>query len=386
MEPLNQPIHRRELLRRAALTGALAAGLAPYRLASAAAGPGSALATQERPATKGIAVAPDRAFDTLFETYGDSGKGWTGSDGTYSVPLPDGRVIWLFSDTFLGTVEPNHHRPPGTPMIHNSAIIQDGTALTTLYTGSHEHPSAWINPIGYRSPDTWYWIDDGTVEGDKLRVFLPRFIRTGPGGWDFAQVAMDIGTLSLPGVQLQAITPTAAGLVKMPSGTQVTYGVAILEDDPYTYLYGVEDVPFDKYMHLARARAGDVLGPWEFFTGTGWSSDPQSSARMLSSIADQYSVTKTPYGYILITQDDGIGKNILIYRAEHPTGPWQSGGVLYPTPQSGGNIYTYAAMAHPEFSRPGELLISYDVNSFVFADVFTNVNNYRPRFIRASSS
>jgi hypothetical protein len=373
-----RPIKRRELLKGAALAGAMVAGLLPYRFAGAASG---AVVSEGQGTAAGLTVVPDKTFDQMLEAYGDSGTGWTGSDGMYSVPLPDGRVIWLCGDTFLGIVEPGHRRPAGTPMIHNSAIVQDGTRLSTLYQGTHEQPLPWVTP-----PDStgWYWPGDGTVEGDRLRIFLFHFISTGPSGWDFAQVATDIGTFVLPDLQLESITPTTTGLVKMPGGTQVNYGVAILEDGPYTYLYGVEDVPFNKYMHLARAQAGNVLGPWEFFTGTGWSRDPQSAIRILGGIADQYSVTKTRDGYILIAQDHGIGKNMLIYGSKHPTGPWQSGGVLYSTPESGGNIYTYGATAHPEFTIDGWLLISYNVNSFDFGDVFRNVNDYRPRFIRAS--
>ena len=42
-----------------------------------------------------------------FARYGDdAGRAddWTGGDGTHSVRLPDGRVLWLFSDTYLGQV------------------------------------------------------------------------------------------------------------------------------------------------------------------------------------------------------------------------------------------------------------------------------------------
>jgi len=373
----HRPIGRRALLKSGAMAGAVIAGLAPYRLM----GTTAATARTIQPATYGITVTPDRTFDRLLEAYGDSSTGWTGSDGAYSVPLPDGRVIWLFGDTFLGTVNPDHSRPPGSPMVHNTAIVQDGTQLTTLYSGTHAQPGPWVSP-----PDGigWYWPSDGTVEGNNLRVFLSQFIRTGPGGWDFLQVATHVATLSLPDLQFTSITPMAAGYVKTWRGTYVSFGVAIMEDDLYTYLYGVEDVPYNKYCHVARAQAGNVLGPWEFFNGTGWTDDSQHSVRILDGIADSYSVTKTSKGYILIAQDHGIGKDIRIYQAAHPTGPWGSGSVLYSTPESGGDLYTYAAMAHPEFSGPDDLLISYDVNSFVFKDVFTNVNNYRPRFIRAT--
>jgi hypothetical protein len=33
--------------------------------------------------------------------------GVTGADGEYSVLLPDGRTVWIFGDSFLGTVNPD---------------------------------------------------------------------------------------------------------------------------------------------------------------------------------------------------------------------------------------------------------------------------------------
>jgi len=58
------------------------------------------------------AAVPDEAFGQLFVRFGD---GWTGGDGTSSVPLPDGRTLWMFGDTFLGQVNPDRSRPPDSP-------------------------------------------------------------------------------------------------------------------------------------------------------------------------------------------------------------------------------------------------------------------------------
>ena len=60
------------------------------------------------------------ALSTMFNGYGDAGNHWTGGDGTTSVALPDGRVAWLFADTFLGTVNAGHTRSRNTPMVNNT--------------------------------------------------------------------------------------------------------------------------------------------------------------------------------------------------------------------------------------------------------------------------
>jgi hypothetical protein len=47
------------------------------------------------------------------------------------------------------------------------------------------------------------------------------------------------------------------------------------------------------------------------------------------------------------------------------------------------DLFTYNAKAHPALSKPGELLVSYNVNSFNFFEKIKQVPNlYRPRFVR----
>jgi len=62
--------------------------------------------------------------------------GWIAADATYSIYLPDGRTLWLFGDTFIGEVEEDNSIAPGVVMIRNSAVIQDGDSLRTLYGGT----------------------------------------------------------------------------------------------------------------------------------------------------------------------------------------------------------------------------------------------------------
>ena len=40
-----------------------------------------------------VAVYEDCHYNLLFTRYGN---GWTGADATYSTPLPDGRILWMF--------------------------------------------------------------------------------------------------------------------------------------------------------------------------------------------------------------------------------------------------------------------------------------------------
>lgn len=367
---------RRRFLRATAVLGA--AGLLAQSTTAAVAGSQLPRCGLDRHVLPSRPAESDPFFTHLFDT---QGPGWTGGDSTYSLALPDGRVLWMFSDTFLGTVNPDGSRPADSPLINNSLVVQDGTRLVTLHGGTPSHPEAFFVP---QDGSSWYWVYDGTVEGDRVVIFLLKFHRYGPGMWDWRWVGTDAASLALPDLHLVATRP-------VPADNGVAYGAAVLEEVDHTYIYGVEDLGAVKYAHLARAPRGDVLGRWQFFAGDGWSWDPRDSARLLpASVANEFSVTKIRGGYLLVTMDTSPDlflegwREIVAYFACRPEGPWRDRTTLYVTPEAGsGRLFTYNAHAHPEFTRGGGLLISYNVNSFDFQDLFRNVDNYRPRFVRA---
>jgi hypothetical protein len=328
-------------------------------------------------------VRSDPAMQSQWERYGDTGGGWTGADSTYSVPLPDGRDVWLFSDTFLGPVGADHTRPLTAPFIHNSMVVESHHRLTTVTGGTVTHPESLVGPTPSGPPtdpstqnSSWYWSGDGTVEGNRLRVFYLRFVATGSGSFDFRWDSTAIATFSLPDLKLLSLTPTYGG-------GGVTWGSALLEDGGWTYVYGIEDLGAGKYMHLARARTGDLLGAWQFWTGSGWSSDPASSTRLMDGVSNEYSVSKVDDEYVLVTMDTSVplGREIVAYTSASPTGPFANRMHVYDTPETGGNIFTYNAHAHPELSRGGNLVVSYNVNSFDVHDVYRDVRDYRARFL-----
>jgi len=330
------------------------------------------------PAAK-ISVKLDTLFQEMFESYGNDNTlldDWTGSDGALSVLLPDGRVLWDFSDTFLGLVNSDGSRPPGQPFINNSLIVQDADALVqTLHGGTPASPSSFFIPTDQNS---WYWVQDMTLEGDRIRVFLMQFTRTGPGPFDFQFVSNAIASLILPDLALESVTPTH-------SEQNVMYGASLLEDGGYTYIYGSEDVSgVEKYLHVARAPAGNVFGVWEFYTGTDWSLDPDATARLLKGIGNGFSVVKSGKRYLLFTMDSLVpfSDEMVLYSSVSASGSFGSRTHVYSTPESGQNRFTYDVHVHPEFTDATGMLVSYDVNTLKGSELLSNVDSYRPKFIR----
>lgn len=309
-----------------------------------------------------VSIAAD--FNALFTRY----SGWTGGDATYSVPLPDGRTLWLFGDSFIGPVNPNRSRPP-SGLKRNAFVVQNGNEMITLTGGT----SAFIEPV---EPGWWYWPGHGFAHGDTLQVILFGFKSTGSGAWDFAYASVDVATFSLPDIKLLSIE-------RRFTDPPTNYGAAILETDGYLYLYGSEKQGLSKFLHTARVAGKDLNGEWEYFTGTGWSTDPAQSARHFAHVSDEFAVFEHNNRFYLLTQHHVLGGEIYLYDSAQPESGFANKRLVYCTPQSKkANLFTYNAFAHPQFSSNGALLVSYNVNSQVFADLFSNADNYRPYFVR----
>src|SRR5262249_22083106 len=124
---------------------------------------------------------------------------------------------------------------------------------------------------------------------------------------------------------------------------------------------------------------------WEFYTGTGWSSDPTASARLLRGVGNGFGVTKVGNRFVLFTMDSlvAFSAELVMYSSNNPEGPFANRARVYSTPGSRTALFRAAAHVHSEFTdAQGRLLVSYDVNTFHAHDLLANVDNYRPRFIR----
>ncbi|MFC6158243.1 DUF4185 domain-containing protein [Kribbella jiaozuonensis] len=320
-------------------------------------------------------TTPHAAPESLLNAYSNSGKGWTGADSTYSVALPGRRTAWIFSDTFLGPVNPDGSRPTTAPFINNSFVIQQGKSLKTVTGGTATKPTALIPPPS----DGWYWIGAAQTShaGRDLDVTALRFVRTGTGQWDWHWASNYLARFDTKTFKLKSLTP-------LPSAANVQWSGWLLRDRGYTYIYGVEDLGSSKYQHVARVRGDDLTAkPWEYWTGSGWSSDESASVRVLEGVANEHSVTQFKDGYLLVTHDtkELFSKRVIGYFSCSPTGPWVNPVELYQAPETSGNIITYNSHEHPELRRGNELLVSYNVNSLVSDDLYGDVSIYRPRFL-----
>src|SRR5262245_25387519 len=92
---------------------------------------------------------PAPELNALFERT----SGWVGADGVYSVALKPDRIIWLFSDTWVGQVR-DGKRTDAT-IVNNSLAIQKGKGAKVelefiVRQNDQKKPTAFITPADER--------------------------------------------------------------------------------------------------------------------------------------------------------------------------------------------------------------------------------------------
>lgn len=307
--------------------------------------------------------------DSIYINLFTRSIGWTGGDATYSVDLKNGKTLWMFGDSFIDQVSEDRTRP-SLNLINNSLVLQDGDQMTTYHGGTSINPEAYVKPP--ESGD-WYWPGDGTVTNGKLYLFMHGFRNEGGGMWDFFRTSIDLLTINIETMEVEENN-------RLFADPSISWGAVIMEDLDYTYVYGVKAVNSVKYLYIARTNE-DLTDSWEYYDGSNWTSEAANATPIFDEVSEQFSVWIDGGEYYFLSQHNLFGSDISIYYLDSPTGPFDDSKVVYCTPETEGDIFTYNAFAHDHIYEDS-LLISYNINSFDFNDLLESADNYRPYFAR----
>ena len=315
-------------------------------------------------------------WDSVFTRYGN---GWTGGDGAISYHLPDGRVMWLWGDSFLDTVYADRHRPV-IGFIHNQLTTTDinGGNFKTYYGGTKKNPKPYFEATG----SLFYWpcFAFMSKNNTNVYVFLDKVQAHGGGAFDFSIVGVDVAVLNYPSLSIQKIVP-------FTTDTTVNWaGDAFESNDGYVYLYGSESTKYNKFVHVARISKANPLRV-AYWNGSAWTTNAASSARVLGGVSEGYSFFQYQGKQYLLSQENLLGPGIYIWDAASPVGPFTKKRLIYTTPQTVGGIpvWTYNAKAHIEFTQNNQLLVGYCTNSQTTNGLYKNADTYRPYFVWASN-
>lgn len=311
-------------------------------------------------------------------------KNWRGGDGAASIPLGNGKVLWLFGDSFIST-DTSGCRTHST-LVRNSIGIQEGLYMKKgtlkFYWGeSDQKPTSFF----IRNDSNWYWPGHGMMIKDRLIVFLMNIHKTDSGlgfeaiGWD--AVLIENPTEDPLNWKMKFIT--GANPYKTIAGS-----AAIIKDSKYLYAYGVVE-PSTHEVHLMRwtlddAYSGNLNDP-EY-----WSNDKWIAQKEMHNPPDVLFIGGTEFSvhydrklkkYIQV-QSFGFGEAVIgIRMSGKPEGKWSEPLIIHRPDYAGiKKPFMYSAKAHPE-QKGKKLCITYNINSFDFNELLNNQEIYFPKVI-----
>lgn len=315
-------------------------------------------------------------------------KFWRGADGAASIDLENGKILWLFSDTFIdpqGTGKRSNSK-----MINNSIAIQEGYSLdkgkiSFYHKGRQGKPKSFFELPG----KTWFWTGHGILANDKLIIFLfeEKSTHTGIG---FEAIGWYIALIDNP------FESPLNWNIKYIKGSD-TFGVivgssAILKDKEFIYAYGVTE-PSSHEVYLLRfpidkISEGDISG-LEWWNEDSWTTrkekNPVLSPLFIGQTEFSVHYQENIHHYVQI-QTYGFGAASIGYRlAERPEGPWSQPVIFYQTQLKSPKGFVYSANAHPEITNDG-ILVTYNINNGNFNELMKNENIYFPKFISVKIS
>lgn len=357
-------------------------------------------------------AAPD--WTALF----DRRSGWTGADGVYSIPLSaderpgsaqSTKTLILFSDTFVGKVRADGSRKDTVMVNNTTALLTGGEPLAErLQFNVRSDPRSgdavsMVVPKAARYPGEWFWPADGIMTGGQVVFYALRVksANTPPFAFATAGASLLSANASDPVPFLGRYTQKDAPLFLPPgpNGTgEVFFGLAAMPltvaagapfPDGYLYVYGTRSNRYVKSMLVARVAPERIhdFSAYRFWNGSDWVPEIAASKAVTHGVSAEFSVIPLPDGrYLLIHMTDLLGHTVAVRYGASPVGPWGEDIPVWDCPEIAltPNVFVYGAKAHPHLSTPGELLISYHVNTFDFVENFEpgGVDIYRPRFLR----
>ncbi len=334
-------------------------------------------------------------IDSTFDGYAtQNGPGWTGADGTYSLPLPDGTNLWMWSDSYIGTVNPTTRlRSSNLFTAHNSLTVLNQATGSWTTVGYPPKTTSYFAP---KSKSDWFWVGSGYLvqTGTTYQIKVMLIEWTGA----FKMVGHSVATLSWPSLAVSSITPVT-GL-----DTTKSWGTKILHSGSFYYIYGLQDPGTNtKTPYIARTNSIANLtnaSKWQFWNATKkqWLAGETNATAMsgVAAVTPEYSVDTMSYNggtfYLLAGMDPlnpvfPLWNAVTTWYSCSPQGPWTNKTVVYNAPEAGANgcktstLVTYNAKAHTEFTNADGILMSYNVNANNGADLVC-ADDYKPRFVR----
>ncbi|MBK7762701.1 MAG: hypothetical protein IPI46_04925 [Bacteroidetes bacterium] len=323
-------------------------------------------------------IIPVSRVDSVFLQHFRQTSGVIAAEGTTSLPLSDGRTLWLFGKAHLNDYNSVSGMMACMPNANNAAMLSDVSMnMSTLNVGNNDFiPSnetgKWFIPLhAYQYNDTVYVFakkQGGISLNTRTYIVKYRFP-------DFQYLKVDSMSLN-----------------------QTMYGYTSYVDTGkgFCYVYGIyrPDTLADNALYVARFPMNDIHSKWQYYAHNDWV-DVASAAQIIAYVpGENFSVRKIKSRYVLLTQAYGKacnkGTEIYAQSGANPWGDFLNYHLIHTIGDSLGVVtpVCYGVTLHPQYlNSDNEVLITYSINGYgtcipTCTSGYDNPDYYRIRTLR----
>ncbi|TLX73296.1 DUF4185 domain-containing protein [Labilibacter sediminis] len=358
-------------------------------------------------------------WDQIFKR--TSGDGWYSGDGIFMVPFSGDdrqgqkqttKTLILFSDSHTCTgIDPDTYVVSGDKMMNHAIGIlsplqdPDNPQFSDVEYHWGEDDNKRQDPAYNRNIFLEHaWAMDGIYQDGMIDMFMT-VEQNGDG-------VSGVSMVHIPIINDDIDLTNSANMIETTpffysDGSDNTrLGSAVMDNstlggahtpDGYVYVYGARKIKTRRGAVVARVPKADFTDftKYEFWNGSQWTTNfmdlHTDEAEIFTIVSsDRYSITPIrtgPFsGKYMAIYSKKLSHPVVEYKiSDTPIGPWSDGvpvwGIVEEMDELGPNVPNfYGAKAHPHLSEPGELLVSYCLNSY--QPIVKDHNKNRGRFFR----
>ncbi len=312
--------------------------------------------------------------DRLFH----SDPRWLGGDGAYSIDLGHGRVLWMFSDSFVAR-KPGDDRRHAV-FLHNTIAIQNGydpshATIKFYWRTKNSEPSEIFPTEG----KIWMWPGYGIRVGNRLLLFCTRVTSdSSKDSLGFKSVGWNAYWVMNPDAE-----PIAWKLkIAARTSDSVVMATEALRDGGFVYLFGLNDDLYLARLSVENFAAGR-LSPLEWWSAKGWQTEQSRRQPVLHDAGTEPSVQRDPdgTGFIEVTSVGFGAADLVLRRAPSLEGPWSAPRKVYRPPESDApDAFVYAGKSHAELTG-ADLVLTYVANGSD-EKLARDMSLYFPQFVK----
>jgi hypothetical protein len=327
--------------------------------------------------------------DIAFTEFFRRSSGWTAGDGALSLPLSDGRVLWLFGDSHVDDLDPATGTMPCLFQTRNAALLTRTNDLHDVRTLIGIGPGfrSWFK--NSTNEGQWFWPGHGFQEREKIYVYLSALRKkTVEGPFAFESAGNDYwAKIEFPKMQPVSYLP-------LPSFNGISFGQGFVKDRPYMYAFGQKRHGLGSDVYVARFKSARPDAEWSFWDGSNWNARVGNASVIAQGRSSSVHICKVKARFLLTTTAFSVGcdqgKEVFMATSPRPTGPFTPLEKVYTIDDSylGHHPFFYFATAHPEFiNSQNELLVTYSINNYEPCVPACNngraiPDHYRPKALR----